>query len=82
MAAPDLINLSGLMDDAKCFAFVRQHRWPDGVRCLACDSGAVVRDGCDDTQSCRQRYRCKACASRFDDLTDTVLAGHHQPLRV
>ena len=26
--------------------------------------------------------RCKACAGRFDDLTGTVLAGHHQPLRV
>ncbi len=24
----------------------------------------------------------EACASRFDDLTGTVLAGHHQPLRV
>ena len=32
-AAPGLVNLSGLMDDAKCFAFVRQHRWPEGVRC-------------------------------------------------
>jgi len=82
MAAPDLINLSGLMDDAKCFAFVRQQRWPDGVQCSGCGSPAVVRDGCDDTQPARQRYRCKACASRFDDLTDTVLAGHHQPLRV
>ncbi len=30
----------------------------------------------------RQRYRCKACAGRFDDLTGTVLAGHHQPLRM
>jgi transposase-like protein len=38
--------------------------------------------GCDDTQPHRQRYRCKACAGRFDDLTGTVLAGHHQPLRV
>jgi len=82
MTASDLVNLSGLMDDAKCFAFVRQCRWPEGVRCPACDSGAVVRDGCDDTQPCRQRYRCKACAGRFDDLTGTVLAGHHQPLRV
>ena len=82
MAAPDLVNLSGLMDDAKCFAFVRQHRWPEGVRWPGCDSSAVVRDGCDDTQPCRQRYRCKACTSRFDDLTGTVLAGHHQPLRV
>src|ERR671927_1480820 len=82
MAAPDLINLSGLMDEAKCFAMVRQYRWPDGVRCPGCDSGEVIRDGCDDTQRARQRYRCKACAGRFDDLTGTVLAGHHQPLRV
>ncbi|MBV8614530.1 MAG: transposase, partial [Acetobacteraceae bacterium] len=36
MAVPDLVNLSGLMDDAKCFAFVRQHRWPEGVRCPGC----------------------------------------------
>ena len=35
MAASDLINLSGLMDDAKCFAFVRQRCWPEGIRCLA-----------------------------------------------
>ena len=70
------------LDDAKCFALVRQHRWPEGVRCPGCGSGAVVRHGCDDTQPHRQRYRCKACAGRFDDLTGTVLAGHHQPLRV
>jgi len=97
MAASDLINLSGLIDDAKCFALVRQHRWPEGVRCPVCGSGAVIRDGCDDTQLCRQRYRCKACSRRFDDLTGLdaasrhlppgdrcamVLAGHHQPLRV
>jgi len=82
MAVSDLVNLSGLMDDAKCFAFVRQRRWPEGIRCPACGNDAVIRDGHDDTQPCRQRYRCKACACRFDDLTGTVLAGHHQPLRV
>ena len=82
MAVSDLVNLSGLMDDAKCFAFVRQRRWPEGTRCPACDNDAVIRDGHDDTQPCRQRYRCKACSGRFDDLTGTVLAGHHQPLRV
>ena len=47
-----------------------------------CSSSVVIRDGCDDTQRHRRRYRCKACARRFDDLTGTVLAGHHQPLRV
>jgi transposase-like protein len=82
MAVPDLDNLSALMDDAKCFALVRQHRWPDGVCCPACASSAVIRDGCDDSQRSRQRYRCKACSGRFDDLTGTVRAGHHQPLRV
>ena len=82
MAGPNLVNLSGLMDDAKCFAFIRRHRWPEGVRCPGCGSAAVIRHGCDDSQPQRQRYRCKACAGRFDDLTGTVLAGHHQPLRV
>src|SRR5215831_18439306 len=82
MAGPDLVNLPALIDDAKCFALVRQHRWPEGVRCPWCTSPAVIRDGCDETQPCRQRYRCKECAGRFDDLTGTVLAGHHQPLRV
>ena len=82
MTAPDLVNLSALIDDAKCFALVRQHRWPEGVCCPACGSGSVVRDGFDETQPQRQRYRCKACAGRFDDLTGTALAGHHQPLRV
>src|SRR5215212_6151282 len=82
MAAADLVDLSGLLDDAKCFALVRQRRWPEGVRCPGCGSDAVIRNGCDDTQPHRQRYRCKACAGRFDDLTGTALAGHHQPLRV
>src|ERR671910_3177350 len=82
MPSSDLINLSELLDDAKCFALVRQHRWPEGVRCPGCGSASVVRDGHDETQPQRQRYRCKGCAGRFDDLTGTALAGHHQPLRV
>src|SRR3954463_8902775 len=75
MPASDLVNLSGLLDDAKCFALVRQLRWPEGVRCPGCGRDAVIRDGCDDTQPHRQRYRCKACAGRFDDLTGTALAA-------
>ena len=82
MPSTSLVNLASLIDDAKCYALVRQQRWPDGVRCPACGGGTVIRHGRDDTQGQRQRYRCKACAARFDDLTGTVLAGHHQPLRV
>jgi transposase-like protein len=82
MAVSDLVNLSALLDEAKCFELVRRHRWPEGARCPDCDSVAVVRNGHDETQPHRQHYLCKACRGRFDDLTDTVLAGHHQPLRV
>jgi transposase-like protein len=82
MPSTSLVNLSSLVDDAKCYALVRQQRWPAGVRRPACGSATVIRHGRDDTQEQRQRYRCNDCRSRFDDLTGTVLAGHHQPLRV
>jgi transposase-like protein len=79
---PPLVNLSSLIDDAKCYELIRQHRGPDGVRCPRCANTAVARHGRDDAQPHRQRYRCTGCGARFDDLTGTVLAGHHQPLRV
>jgi transposase-like protein len=82
MSPTSLVNISSLIDDAKCYALVRQRRWPEGVRCPACGGATVIRHGRDDTQGQRQRYRCKDCRTRFDDLTGTVLAGHHQPLRV
>ena len=77
-----LINLSALLDDAKCFQLVRQTRWPQGFHCPKCDGKHVVRNGHDDTQPHRQRYLCNDCRFSFDDLSDTALAGHHQPLRV
>lgn len=77
-----MINLQSLMDDAKCFATVRARRWPDGVRCPPCDSPEITKQGRDETQPERQRYPCQSCERRFDDLTDTIFAGHHQPLRI
>jgi transposase-like protein len=76
------VNLSSLIDDARCFELVRQHRWPEGVRCPRCEGASVARHGRDEVQPHRQRYRCVGCGARFDDLTGTALAGHHQPLRV
>ena len=80
--ATDLIRLSSLIDDAKCFELIRQQRWPEGVRCPSCAATQVVRNGRDDNRPACQRWLCKACQARFDDLTGTVLAGHHQPLRL
>ena len=77
-----MINLQNLLDDAKCYETIRQLRWPTGVRCPHCESGAVTKQGRDTTQPARQKYQCSSCRRWFDDLTGTVLAGHHQPLRV
>lgn len=77
-----MIHIQSLIDDAKCFETVRILRWPDGVSCPHCDSFDITKQGRDDTQPDRQRYLCESCERRFDDLTDTIFAGHHQPLRV
>jgi transposase-like protein len=77
-----VIPLTHLIDKANCFQTVRDLRWPDDVACPQCDSKAVVKHGKDETQPDRQRSDGRACARRFDDLTGTVLAGHHQPLKV
>ncbi len=82
MINPLLVNLQTLIDDAKCFEVLRQMRWSLGVTCPGCKSNQVVKRGFDETQPLRQRYQCKACQKRFDDLSDTILAGHHQPLRI
>ena len=77
-----MIHIQALINDAKCFETVRQLRWPEQTTCPQCGSAQVTKQGRDETQPDRQRYGGKACGRRFDDLTDTVLAGHHQPLRV
>jgi len=76
------IAIHRLIDDAKCFEMVRELRWPDGVCCPHCESHHVIKNGHDTTELCRQRYRCGDCDRCFDDLTHTVFAGHHQPLRM
>ena len=82
------VNLKNLIDDVQCDQCVRELRWPDGVRCPSCESQHVIKHGFDDTEPARQRYECHDCDKRFeyerrfDDLTDTIFAGHHQPLKV
>ena len=77
-----MIHLQSLLDDAKCYEAVRQLRWPEGIRCPHCASAQVSKQGRDPIQTARQQYRCTVCGRYFDDLTGTVFAGHHQPLRV
>lgn len=77
-----VVYIQKLIDDRKCFETVRELRWPQGVTCPHCDSSRITKQGHDTSQLERRRYRCQACRKHFDDLTGTVFAGHHQPLRV
>ncbi len=76
-----MVNIQHLIDDAKCFETVRELRWGDGILCPHCHFDWIIKRGFDDTQPHRQRYRCQGCNRCLDDLTGTVFAGHHQPLR-
>ena len=67
-----MVNLLHLLDDAKCFATVRQMRWPAGVTCPHCDGPQIAKQGFDETQPARQRYLCHGCDKKFDDLTGTI----------
>ena len=76
------VNIKNLIDDVQCYQTLRDLRWPDGIACPSCESKQVIKRGFDDTEPVRQRYECHDCHTRFDDLTDTIFAGHHQPLKV
>lgn len=77
-----LLNITAIIDNAKCFQWVRELRWPDGVHCPHCSSDMIVKNGRDVTQSERQQYYCKKCSRYFDDLTGTIFEGHHRPLQI
>lgn len=76
------INLSNLIDEAQCYDTVRELRWPEGRECPFCDSKKVIRKGSQNNRFEMQRYQCKSCNKKFDDLTNTIFSGHHQPLKV
>lgn len=64
-----------LPDTADCLQQLRRHRWPDGVTCPHCESTAVINKGT--TNKDAQRYKCKGCSRKFNDLTGTIFAEHH-----
>ena len=76
------VNIKNLINEVQCYQTVHELRWPDGIACPSCQSTEVIKRGFDDTEPARQRYTCHDCDRRFDDLTDTIFAGHHQPLKV
>ena len=76
------VNIKHLIDDVQCYKTIRELCWPEGIMCPSCQSKQVIKRGFDDKEWARQRYACNDYHTRFDDLTDTIFAGHHQPLKV
>lgn len=69
------------MDDRLCYEKIRELRWSDGVFCPHCQSKSCNRHGHHNSTKHRHRYQCKRCQKYFDDLTNTIFQGHHQPLK-
>lgn len=77
-----MLKFHDLLDNAKCYEQLRELRWPEGIYCPRCGSDNVTRQGRDETEQDKQRYHCKSCQRRFDDLSLSVFSGHHQPLKI
>lgn len=77
-----LLRIQEVVDDRLCYEKVRALRWSQGVKCPYCQSPLHKRHGHHNNSEHRYRYQCKACHKYFDDLTNTVFQGHHQPLKV
>jgi transposase-like protein len=72
------INLIALIqrfrsEDA-CREYLEELRWPDGVKCLRCDSSSVSRI------STRDQLDCNSCRYRFSVTTGTIFHDTHLPL--
>lgn len=76
------LKIQELIDNAKCYEALRAVRWADGIYCPHCSQNDVIKRGFDESEPHRQRYSCKKCGCRFDDLTSTIFSGHHQPLKI
>lgn len=77
-----------LNTEAKCLAFLEHMRWPDGVKCLACNSteiSAITAKGKLNKKTGRRSpdrhlYQCNECRFQFTATTGTVYHDTHLPL--
>src|SRR5271156_4244357 len=74
----DEMNLVELVkdfaDDNKCRAYIEKLRWPDGVRCPACQSEKISRI------VARNQFDCDSCRYQFSATAGTSFHDTHLPL--
>jgi transposase-like protein len=77
-----------LNTEAKCLAFLEHMRWPNGVKCVSCESlriTSIVAKGKLNKKSGkrspdRELYQCNDCRFQFTATTGTVYHDTHLPL--
>jgi transposase-like protein len=77
-----------LNTEEKCLTFLEHMRWPDGVKCIACESPRITRittKGKTNKKTGkvgpdRKLYQCNECRFQFTATTGTVYHDTHLPL--
>jgi transposase-like protein len=77
-----ILRLPDLIDAKKAYKIIRDLRWKYGVVCPFCNSNKTRKQGKNHRHPDCQRYKCKKCDRRFDDLTGTILSKRHQSVTV
>lgn len=67
--------------EKKCVKYYANIRWPNGVRCLSCDSGNTVYfETKGKTNKPRYLYNCRECHYQFSVTVGTIFHDSHVPL--
>lgn len=61
-------------NDEKCRIYLEKLRWPDGVRCVRCDSDKISRI------YKRNQFHCDSCKYQFSATAGTIFHDSHLPL--
>jgi transposase-like protein len=71
----DLVTLfEKFGNDEKCRIYLEKLRWPEGVRCVRCDSDKISRI------YKRNQFACDACKYHFSVTAGTIFHDSHLPL--
>jgi len=72
----NLLKLVSRFDnDEKCRMHLEQLRWPEGVRCVRCQSAKISR------MYKRNQFACDSCGYQFSVTAGTIFHDSHLPLR-
>lgn len=67
--------------EERCIKHLERIRWPEGLRCIRCDSARVMNfEGTGKTGKARNLYECVDCRYQYSVTTGTVFHDTHLPL--